>query len=481
MRNRLRLITLLSVFLLLFSFQSTEVSAKETEFEFYYQNIEKVVQINNPEPKGWWENAKHWVKKGINAVKKGWEQNITRRYFPGEGTKRWYSKKDSNIAYDVKRTLVKSEEHLLSLMGAENKDELSDGQKALLASYQHSKSEAIQGRTKYGYQTKLKVILSDTTGFDNSKDYPSVRKDFWPYSHGNLIQMSSGRYNYPGSDEDAKSTFVHEFAHSLDRTIKEIIHPYGKDGSHYANEMSKPRAAFVEGWAEFNEMLDSEYEAKLMKSTIKKVKIEDKKEAGKYTNIKADDPSLSGADLLNVEGINAMTLYRMSQEIPNGKEKIFEAFKSSRWKIFRTLKTFTKTFAKKYPEDAEKIAQILDEETHSKLSDEKLQKYLGNSKGAQAYIAKRNEEPTEEQPEATSTEVASTAEYTDGQNSQPSSFVNSDTIDANSGLAAAYKTYLNAKQNYQDSIKSAEDSTQIREFGLELQKAKQVYEKLLKK
>jgi hypothetical protein len=293
--------------------------------------------------------------------------------------------------------------------------------------------------------------------------------------------MSSNRYNYPGAADDAKSTFVHEFAHSMDRTIKELINPYGKDGSHYANEMSKPRAAFVEGWAEFNEMIDSEYEAKLMKSTIRKVKIEDKKEAGKYTNVKATDPSLSGADLLKVEGINAMTLYRMSQEIPNGKEKIFETFKSSRWKIFRTLKTFTKTFAKKYPEDAEKIAQILDEETHSKLSDEEIQKYLGNSKGAQAYIAKRNEEPTEDTPEATSSsEVASTVEYTDGQNSQPSSFVNSETVDANSDLATAYKNYLNAKQNYQDSIKSAEDSTRIREFGIELQKTKQVYEKLLK-
>ena len=47
-----------------------------------------------------------------------------------------------------------------------------------------------------------------------------MRRDFWPYSQGSLIQISSGHYNYPGAEDDASSTFVHEYVHSMDRTIK---------------------------------------------------------------------------------------------------------------------------------------------------------------------------------------------------------------------------------------------------------------------
>ena len=101
-----------------------------------------------------------------------------------------------------------------------------------------------------------RMVPTDTTGFDDPKKFPQVENDFWPNSTGRMIQMSSNFFNYWGSDDDAKATFVHEFSHSCDRTVKEFIKPYGKDGRHSCNELTRNRSAFVEGWAEFNEMLD---------------------------------------------------------------------------------------------------------------------------------------------------------------------------------------------------------------------------------
>jgi hypothetical protein len=52
------------------------------------------------------------------------------------------------------------------------------------------------------------------------------------------INHTHGNHNYTGSNapENARSTFLHEYCHAIDRTIKEFIKPYGKDGSHYGSE-----------------------------------------------------------------------------------------------------------------------------------------------------------------------------------------------------------------------------------------------------
>jgi hypothetical protein len=441
--------------------------AKETEFEFYYQNIEEIVQINEPEPEGWWEHAKSFIKKGVNAVKKTWEKTVTRRYFPGSGIKTWYSREDSNIAYKVRRTKVKSEAHLLELMGAESENDLTDGQKSLLAVYRHSKSEAIKERMAYGYQSKLRVMLSDTTGFDNANDYPHVRRDFWPYSHGNLIQMSSGRYNYPGSESDSRSTFVHEYAHSMDRTIKEFIHPYGKDDLHYVNELSKPRAAFVEGWAEFNEMLDSEDEADYMQRTINRIKIESKSEKGEYTYYDADSPEISGKDLLSVEGINANILYRISTEIPDGREKVFETFTSTRWKLFRNLKSFSRAFARKYPEDAAKLTEIFDNETHGKLSQQELMHYAGDSDAVKDYIAQREEPAETSNPDASSdaqnvTAQAPARKFLDAARMSAQDFA--------TNMQQAHQNVKQALQNYKNAVMNQAPATKCHQLQTELRK-----------
>ncbi len=404
-----KLYLLLMFMIVGFCLQTGTAIAKDTEFDFYYQCIEKVVQINDPEPEGWWEHTKSAVKTGLNFVKKTWEKAVTRNFGPGEGSKRWYSDENKNIAYDVKRVKVTSEEHLLQLMGAKSEATLTDGQKALLAVYRHSKSQNVKDRMKYSYRSSINVILSDTTGFDDPAKYPEVEDDFWPYSSGMAIQMSSNRYNWPGSDVSAQSTFVHEFAHSFDRTIKEFKDPYGKDGSHFANELTKPRSAFVEGWAEFNEMLDSKDKARQMRNNCDLIKIESKTKAGDYTNVEAS--TLTGEQLLSVECINAVIMHRMATEIDGGRDKVFGAFVDTRWELFRSLKTVTKKFAKSNPSDIAALGRIIDEETLGKLTDKQLMQYIGSSDAAKAFLkeraaakaAKEGEGVAASGPEATNT------------------------------------------------------------------------------
>ncbi|HEY9070578.1 MAG TPA: hypothetical protein VIV61_09985 [Candidatus Ozemobacteraceae bacterium] len=363
------------------------VRAGESEFEFYYQRIEAVEQINNPKPEGWWDKAKAFVKDVGNKIA-GTFEKLSRTYFPGEGEKRWYSEKDKNIAYKLQRTKVKSEAHLLELMGAKDGDlsKLTDGQKALLAVYRHSRSQAVKERMDVSYRSKIAVTLSDTTGFDDAKKYPQVENDFWPCSTGRMIQMSSNFFNYAGSDEDAQATFVHEFSHSCDRTVKEFIKPYGKDGRHSCNELTRSRSAFVEGWAEFNEMLDFPSERSRIQSAIQSVKIE--KENGEYTQVDATDPSLTGKNLMNVEGVVANIFYRISSELPDGRKKVFEAFKNTNI-YWRTTKMMLRGYAEKNPGDAKALAAILNEETHGKLSDAEIMYYLGKGPGVMEFLAAR--------------------------------------------------------------------------------------------
>lgn len=374
---------------LLTLFSGVPVDAKECQFDFFYQRIEKVVQINNPEPKGWWDKTKSFVKGVGNTIARTWEKEVTRKFFPGEGSKTWYSKQDPNTAYTVSRHKVRDEAHLLELMGVKSESQLTDGQKALMASFRMSQSQAIKNRIPYGKQSKIRVILSDTTGFDDKNTFPDVEKDFWPYSNGSLIQLSSNGYNYPNSEDDARSTFLHEYAHSMDGTVKEFFNPYGKDGSHYCDEKTGKRAAFIEGWAEFNEMLEFPMErSRIISSVNSQIRIESKKKAGEYEFVDPKGSDISGLDLLNVEGVNACILFRMASEIPDGQKKVFEAFVASNgW--FNNLRDLVKAFLRKNPGELAKVGTIIDEATYGKLTDSQLQEFIGDSAASTAFLKTR--------------------------------------------------------------------------------------------
>jgi hypothetical protein len=357
----------------------------DSELDFYYTRIEEVVQVNDPNPDGWWEQAKAFGKGIVNSVHNFWNKEIRQNFFPKSGNDLVFSKKDKNIAYRVTRERVRDEAHLLELMGASSAETLTDGQKAMLEVFRFRHSQAIRDRQGLAYLPKVNVHLVDTTGFDDERVYPHVRDDFWPNSTGFAITMNSARYNYSGSEDDARSTFLHEFCHSLDVTMKEFSKPYGADGRHYANEQTRPRTAFLEGWAQFNEMLEFPAEVAGMGDAIKRVRIESRSTPGSYTQMLATDPSLTGPDLLSVEGINAMIMYRLATELPDGRAKVFAAFKDSN-RPWRNLSLLTRALVKKHPADAALMAKIFDEVTHGKLSDAELKTYVGSHPAVDEYL-----------------------------------------------------------------------------------------------
>lgn len=361
-------------------------------FTFYYQSIEEVKQINEPinDDDSLWTKIKKTGKKAVNWVGKTWEECITRNFAIGEGEKTWYSGEDSNIAYKVNRVKVSSEAELLAAMGASSEDELSNGQKALLASFRAAYSDAMKDRAEASYRSNVNVILSDTTGFDDASKYPHVRKDFWPCSTGFTINMSSNCYNYSSGPEDAASTMIHEYAHCMDTTIKELINPYGKDGSHYGNEITGERSAFVEGWAEYNEMIESEKEAQGIINNTKSLVQESKSEAGSYTTVLPEDAT--SEQLRAAESYNAYLMYRLATEIDDGEAKVTKAFTDTRWKLFRDLSTLIKRFIKNNPDDADKVVRIVDETFLFKFTDEELMDMCGKSDAVKNYIATRGQQ-----------------------------------------------------------------------------------------
>jgi len=360
-------------------------------FDFYYQRIEKVVQVAPTEPPAsLWGKVGAFIRDAGNTVARVFEKTVRRNLFPGEGSTRWYSEQDHGLAYQMKRVKVRNERHLLALMGAAdgNEEALNDGQRALLTLYRNSQNQALKDLSAKAPSPRIVVHLTDTTGFEDSKLFPHVTKDFWPESMFLSITMPSKRYAYAHSGEDALSTFVHETGHCTNITIPELVKPYGPDGTHYADEMIKERMAFQEGWSDYQEALFSDSERAYYERCAKRIRIEDPKVAGKYAYFDATDPRIKGLDLFHVEAVNAMTLYRLSQDLPNGREKINAAF-FSRNLPWRDMEGLLTRLAATNPADAATIAKVIDDMTVGKLSRSELQALIGDSPAARAYLDAR--------------------------------------------------------------------------------------------
>lgn len=411
MKKYLSSILLVLLMMAVFCFQPNKAMAvEEVEFGIYYQTIEDVVTINEDVDKdaSLWDKAKHLGKSIINWGKKTWEHEITRNYTLGEGESLWYSKTDSNIAYKVKRTKVTTEEELIKAMGKTSEDELTYGQKCLLSSFRAAKSESMESRADASYRKNIKLILTDTgdRATDRNDTNPNIRKDFWPCSSGPTISMSDCIYKYqensdPSGVDNAYSTTFHEYSHSMDRTFSLQMKPYGQDGTHYRNEVTTPRMAFIEGWAEYNEMLENEAQAKEYIKGMDSLSVESTKkgEAGVYTDLAP--ASATFKQLLSAEAYNCNLLYRLSQELDNGPEKITKAFKDTRWNLFRDLNTIVKKLVKQNPDDTEKICKIVDEIFLGKMNEKEFYDMVGKTDKTKAYFESReankaNEEAAEE-------------------------------------------------------------------------------------
>ncbi len=419
-RHSFGLIRLLPVLFLLVV--CNRAAAVETQFEFVYQKVTAIEYKEEKKDRKWWEKAIDFGKTILDKGKMVIDQ-AKMRFFPSDYSGPVRSCKDGKVSYKVERITVRDEAHLLDLMGVKNGDlsKLTTGQLGLLESYRYSKSQAVKERAVYGYQKKVKVLLTDLTegekliaAMDGQKkaDVTSaMRKDFWPMSLGS-IQLNSQCYTGSNWKTEAQGLFMHEFCHTLDRTIpaglldegvktfvKQGGFLYGSDGSHYLDERTSARVAFMEGWAMFNEITVTG-EADYYRKSLKTIRIEDRK--GNYKEYAA--ASLTGKDLLAVEGVNALILFDIVAAVPGGRDKMFKAFVASN-QPFHSLKHLTREFVKQNPGQADAVLTAIDANTLGKLSNAELKALVGEGAAVDAWLAARKTPAT---PVATSTADVST-------------------------------------------------------------------------
>ncbi|HEY9070579.1 MAG TPA: hypothetical protein VIV61_09990 [Candidatus Ozemobacteraceae bacterium] len=383
-------------------------AAAEPEFDFVYQKVTAIEFKEEPsQNRKWWEKAIDFGKKVVDRVEMVVDQ-AKMRFFPGNYSGIVRSVQNDKVSYKVERVSVRDEAHLLELMGVKNGDlsTLTVGQRGLLEAYRYSKSEAVKERAGYGYKKKTNVLLTDLTEADKIVNgladdrkqaaAAAVKKDFWPMSLGS-IQLNSQSFGGSNWQKDVQGLFMHEYCHTLDRAIpaglldegvktyvKQGGFLYGADGTHYNNERTTARVAFIEGWAMFNE-ISVTGEADQYRRDVATIKIEDRK--GNYTEYPAS--SLTGKDLLAVEGVNALILSDIVASVPGGKEKVFKAFSGSN-QPFHSLKHLTREFVKQNPDQAAAVLTAIDRNTLGKLSDAELKALVGSAPGVDAWLAARN-------------------------------------------------------------------------------------------
>ncbi|HOT30322.1 MAG TPA: hypothetical protein PLU72_19270 [Candidatus Ozemobacteraceae bacterium] len=419
-RRSFLLIRLLPVLFLLAV--CNRAAAIETQFEFVYQKVTAIEYKEEKQDRKWWEKAIDFGKTVLDKGKMVVDQ-ARMRFFPDDYSGPVRSCKDGKVSYKVERVTVRDEAHLLQLMGVKNGDlsTLTNGQLGLLESYRYSKSQAVKERAAYGYKKDVKVLLTDLTegekliaamnGQKKADVASAMRKDFWPMSLGS-IQLNSQCYAGSNWKTEAQGLFMHEFCHTLDRAIpaglldegvktfvKQGGFLYGSDGTHYLDERTSARVAFMEGWAMFNE-ISVTGEADYYRRSLKTIRIEDR--SGNYKEYPA--ASLTGKDLLAVEGVNALILNDIVAAVPGGKEKMFKAFAASN-QPFHSLKHLASEFVKQNPDQAGAVLAAIDANTLGKLSNAELKALVGEGAAVDAWLAARKTAST---PVATSTADVST-------------------------------------------------------------------------
>ncbi|HEY9070794.1 MAG TPA: hypothetical protein VIV61_11115 [Candidatus Ozemobacteraceae bacterium] len=360
---------------------AVEETQTSFEFTFYYQRIDEVTTVQRGTPAA----AKAAIQERLSSVTRVPVSDFRRKLLKADLTQEGRQEipsDDTRTRYKVFVTKVRDEAHLLQLMGVgTDTSRLSDGQRGLLAAYRQAKEQYLIDRMKQGCRDRVEIVLTDTNGHDSDQ----ILRDFWPYSNGQLIQLNSMRYNNPDGEADARSTLVHEAAHSMDRTAAETDAPYGPDGMHHINEVTKPRAAFIEGWAEFLQMHDSPDLASWWPRVFEDVKIERTK--GVYDVASAT--AVDGLTLTRVEGINALIMLEISK-LPDGMNRLYTSFRSTNRQV-RTLADLLIDYVARNPSQASDVARIFDERTFGKLTDTQIISFLGDSPGVKGYLTARAE------------------------------------------------------------------------------------------
>ena len=445
MKKHFRLLAIVLLMMCFFVIQPNKASAVLfVDIDFYYQAIEGVYETGSD----------------IDVNEKNGESLVV-------------SSSDSNYTYKVRRVKIKNEADLIRQMAGEGatEDDLAYGQKCILESYRAATSPEMKEKRKTSYLHKLEIDLTDTSYVgkdipDELKDRdgkglktgpykddvegltPNIQDDFWPCSYKNRIILCDSCDKYfdpndetdvaekrgsPSGIEQAYSTVFHEYAHFMDNTNRgNDTYNYGLDNTHYLCEVTTERMAFIEGWAEYNEMILDKYDSddeNEKKANAKRQSIfnqcsedsylwfESTVNQGEYRSyVKVSNASFS--TLLKSEAFDAYLLYKLACEI--GQDRINKVFVDTRWNNNRTVSDVVKRLVQNKKKKADSICKVVDDVYYGKIFEDddgnfstiNFYKMVGATEETRAYAEKREKgEDTTPNEDDTDTEFDETLRY----------------------------------------------------------------------
>jgi hypothetical protein len=309
------------------------------------------------------------------------------------------------VSYKIRSKKVSSLDELYKEMGVTQADydngRLTNGQKTLVDTFKMATSDAITSRTEHAFNRNCDVYLFNSDDFDNNSNVSNyiknaIKNDTWPCSmnNGKAIRMSSSFFCKQPNTDSAVSTFVHEYSHTLDKTIREPG-SYGQDNTHMIDEITTKKAAFKEAWAEYNEMIEFNSTANkyLEYSTASaSLCIESTRpgEIGVYSEINATD--CSADQLLSSEMFVSRMLYQLHVLLgkdSNGKDIVSNAFYATNGEETE-MTDLVKQLIRDNPGKAKDIIKIVDQVTLNKMTNDELTSFVGNSEALTKYLETRN-------------------------------------------------------------------------------------------
>lgn len=230
-----------------------------------------------------------------------------------------------------------------------------------------------------------KYVDRDKDGKADTDAKAQEETGVWPHRRGGSIYISHSYFESYGEGA-VEELLIHELSHTQDDTGRESG-AYGPDGDHYADEILfdhgggwkfwdrghySQRAAFLEGWANFTPLVFDPSLRPGVAASVESLRFE--KEKGRYEEKSWKDASFQ--ELAAVEHINSLILFDIYRFVPDGKQKIYEAFRATNHGG-RTLLELLKWLVAHHPADAFAVAGIFDAYTGFKASDETLDELLG--------------------------------------------------------------------------------------------------------
>ncbi|MBI4871408.1 MAG: hypothetical protein HY814_07560 [Candidatus Riflebacteria bacterium] len=237
-----------------------------------------------------------------------------------------------------------------------------------------------------------KYVDADKDGKPDTGEPARDEEGVWPHARGGNIFISQSYFGTYTDVDSVHELLIHEFSHTQDHTGRGLG-DYGPDDSHFGDEELynhghnlpffwqgghySPRAAFLEGWANFTPLVFEPDGRDGMVSSIEEIRRETEK--GKYTMKPWKEASFD--ELISVEYVNSLILFDLYRFIPGAKDKIWAAFRETNHGG-RTLVELLARLVADHPEDAFAVAAIFDAYTRFQASDSTLDKLLGKDLAA---------------------------------------------------------------------------------------------------